>query len=71
MMEKNAPMSMMEKCSLLKYQSGFEKMAESVKEKIGSKSNNPPSPSNVPVAQTAQYYKQPSFAFMENKGKVK
>ena len=71
MMEKKAPMSMMEKCSLLKYQSGFEEMAESVKEKLGAKSNNPPSPSKVPVAQTDQYYKQPSFAFMENKGKVK
>ena len=71
MMEKKAPMSMMEKCRLLEYQSGFEKMAESAKENLGAKSNNPPSPSNAPVAQTAQYYKQPSFAFMENKGKVK
>lgn len=71
MMEKTAPMSMMEKCSLLEYQSGFEKMAEGVKEKLGAKSNNPPSPSNAPSVQATSYYKQPSFAFMENKGKGK
>ena len=70
MMEKTAPMSMMEKCSLLKYQSGFEKMANSVKEKLGAKSNNP-SPSNTPIVQATSYYKPPSFDFMKDKGKGK
>ena len=69
MMEKKAPMSMMEKCSLFKHQSGFEKMAESVKEKLGAKSNSPISPSNAPIAQALSYYKQPSFDFMEGKRK--
>jgi hypothetical protein len=71
MMEKKAPMSMMEKCALSEYQSGFEKMAESVKEKLGAKSNNPPSPSNAPIVQASSYYKQPSFDFMKDKGKGK
>ena len=71
MMEKTAPMSMMEKCSLLKYQSGFEEMADSVKEKLGAKSNNPPSPSNTPIVQATSYYKPPSFDFMKDKGKGK
>jgi len=71
MMEKKAPTSMMEKCSLFKYQSGFEEMAESVKEKLGAKSNNPPSPSNTPIVQAPSYYTQPSFDFMKDKGKGK
>lgn len=71
MIKKNEPMSMMEKCSLLEYQSGFEKMAERVKEKLGAKSNNPPSPSNAPIVQATSYYKQASFDFMKDKGKGK
>lgn len=64
MMEKRAPMRMIEKCGLSEYQSEFDKMANSVKEKLTTKPDDAP----VAPAPAITYYKQPSFDFMKNKG---